>query len=122
MTIKDVLLDLVRPPPAPAAPPTRLLTPASIQPRTKGDRPPMSRMTKDTLRSIINEVNHDPLAGQGYLTKTDILIDRLLAHWNTVEAPAAERKAPEPILNEAAKPVTAAALGSVAPGSAVKTA
>ena len=40
-------------------------------------------MTKATLEQIIAQVEGDPLAGQGTFTKRDILIDRLLAHWNT---------------------------------------
>lgn len=40
-------------------------------------------MTKTTLEQIIAQVEGDPLAGQGSFTKRDILIDRLLAHWNT---------------------------------------
>lgn len=40
-------------------------------------------MTKATLEQLIAQVENDPLAGQGSLSKRDLLIDRLLAHWNT---------------------------------------
>lgn len=44
-----------------------------------------SVMTKESLLQIIAQVENDPLAGRGSISKTDLLVDRLLAHWNTVE-------------------------------------
>lgn len=51
------------------------------------------RLNKQQLEQIIDQVNADPLAGRGYLKKKEIVIDRILAHLQTVEigpAPAAQ--------------------------------
>ena len=37
-------------------------------------------LTKATLEQIFVQVDADPLAGRGHLTKREILIDRILAH------------------------------------------
>lgn len=66
----------------------------------------MSRMTKETLRQIIDGVDADPLAGMGAFTKKDLLIDRLLAHWNTVGPRDAQQStSPKSILSDASKDV-----------------
>lgn len=119
--IGDVFKALFSGDPTPGAPPTRLITastpppfrPTSLRPVSGGIQRFNSggldmtiRMTKDTLRQIIDSVELDPLAGQGCFTKKDILIDRLLAHWNTVERPAeAPSKPAAPIITEVVKPM-----------------
>lgn len=55
-------------------------------------------MSKATLEGIIASVEADPLAGQGTLSKRDLLIDRLLAHWNVCGGGSA--KSPAPLLSE----------------------
>lgn len=54
-------------------------------------------LTKKTLEDIFIQVDADPLAGRGHLTKREILIDRILAH---VRACVIERApvTPRPIL------------------------
>lgn len=44
-------------------------------------------ITKETLLEIIKNVENDPLAGLGSLSKRDILIDRLLAHIRVTQPP-----------------------------------
>lgn len=111
--------------PVPSAPPTRLIgpsTPPGNYRFTNGNsaasttrRIDMTRMTKDTLRQIIDQVDLDPLAGMGAYTKKEILIDRLLAHWNTVEArPEEQPTQPKPVL----APVERAVGGGVSGGTA----
>jgi hypothetical protein len=48
-------------------------------------------LTKTSLEQIFIQVDADPLAGRGHLTKREILIDRILAHVRAcvVEAPPA---------------------------------
>lgn len=41
----------------------------------------IQELTPEALRAIIDEVNSDPLAGLGSLSKKDILVDRLMAQW-----------------------------------------
>ena len=59
-----------------------------------------SVMTKESLLQIIAQIESDPLAGCGTLTKRDLLVDRLLAHWNTVEGRMAAPTPARPILTE----------------------
>jgi hypothetical protein len=60
-------------------------------------------LTKKTLEDIFIQVDADPLAGRGHLSKRELLIDRILAH---VRACAVEKApaTPRPILNS--EPVT----------------
>ena len=46
----------------------------------------IQEMTPEVLRSIIDEVNNDPLAGLGSLSKKDILVDKLMAQWRICAA------------------------------------
>ena len=39
----------------------------------------MNTLTKATLEQILVQVDADPLAGRGHLTKREILVDRILA-------------------------------------------
>lgn len=106
MKLGDILASFFSREPEMKTAPTRLLTEASIPPRTKGGLT-MNRMNKETLNQIIQAVENDPLAGMGSLSKRDILIDRLLAHWNTVETPTVrDTTAPKPIITPPTKPVT----------------
>lgn len=61
-------------------------------------------LTKSTLEQIFIQVDADPLAGRGHLTKRELLIDRILAH---VRACAVEKApvTPRPILDS--EPATA---------------
>lgn len=70
--------------------------PAPLLLRPQSEIRPMNGPTisKDTLRKIIDEVENDPLAGMGSLSKKDILVDRLLAHIRTTTAPAAKQVTP----------------------------
>ena len=43
------------------------------------------KLSKQQLEQIFTQVNADPLAGKGHLSKREILIDRILAHVQTVE-------------------------------------
>jgi len=106
-----LLADIFSPEITPGAPPTRLLTSTSAPGRfgvsplrtTLNGRSPidMSRMTKETIRQIIDGVDADSLAGMGAFTKKDILIDRLLAHWNTVGPRDAQQPTePKPLLTQ----------------------
>ena len=61
-------------------------------------------LSKQTLEQIFAQVDSDPLAGRGHFTKREILIDRILAHVQTVavqERPAT----PRPILDNEAHDV-----------------
>lgn len=60
-------------------------------------QPKAQPMTKAALNGIFDEVDNDPLAGMGELTKRDLVIDKLLAHWNVM----AGRAAPAPIVANA---------------------
>ena len=58
----------------------------TIPPTTTKGLPVMAHIptiTKVTLSAIFENVDADPLAGRGHLSKKDILIDRLMAHINT---------------------------------------
>ena len=46
----------------------------------------IQELTPDSLKAIIDEVNNDPLAGLGSLSKKDILVDRLMAQWRICAA------------------------------------
>lgn len=109
--------------PTPSAPKTRLITNATIPPRTLGGINLMNRMTKETLNQIIQNVENDPLAGMGSMSKRDLLIDRLLAHWNTVEArPVEQPTVAKPLISEPLKPAATSIArpntGAVAAGPA----
>ena len=41
---------------------------------------PSNEITKGTLNAIWDNVDKDPLAGLGDISKRDLLIDRILAH------------------------------------------
>lgn len=43
-------------------------------------------LTAATLLKIIDEVNNDPLAGMGSLSKKEILVDRIMAQWRICAA------------------------------------
>jgi hypothetical protein len=63
-------------------------------------------MTKESLGQIIAQVENDPLAGAGAISKRDLLIDRLLAHWNTVQPrDSSPAPAPRPLLTEVQSPL-----------------
>ena len=47
-------------------------------------------LTKTTLEQIFVQVDADPLAGRGHLTKREILIDRILAQIAISPAPSAK--------------------------------
>lgn len=69
---------------------------------TKGES--MARLTHDTIRRIIEEIDADPLAGMGKYSKKDLLVDRLYAHFNTVEPRSAEQPTtPRPLMHEPLK-------------------
>jgi len=109
--------------PTPGAKPTRLISNADIPPRIKGGINLMNRMTKETLNQIIQNVENDPLAGMGSMSKRDLLIDRLLAHWNTVEArPVEQPTVAKPLISEPTKPAATSIArpntGAVAAGPA----
>ena len=57
-------------------------------------------MTRESLLQIIAQIDNDPLAGMGHISKKDLLVDRLLAHWNTVTPRETTMSAPRPLLNE----------------------
>lgn len=64
----------------------------------------MARLTHDTIRRIIEEIDADPLAGMGKYSKKDLLVDRLYAHFNTVEPRSAEQPTtPRPLMHEPLK-------------------
>lgn len=67
-------------------------------------------LTKSTLEQIFIQVDADPLAGRGHLTKREILIDRILAH---VRACAVEKApaTPRPILEGETVPAPLPAYG-----------
>lgn len=116
----DLIATIFNTGPTPSAPKTRLVTNSTIPPRTGGITL-MNRMTKETLNQIIQNVENDPLAGMGSMSKRDLLIDRLLAHWNTVEArPVEQPIAPKPLITEPPKTVTLT--GGVKPATTAPTA
>lgn len=105
----DLLASVINRDPIPGARPTPLITsttpPGGGFSLSKG-APNMTRMTRESLKQIIEQVEADPLAGMGSLSKKELLIDRLLAHWNTVEArPAEQPTAPKQLITEPAKPL-----------------
>lgn len=59
-------------------------------------------MTKESLLQIIIQVDADPLAGMGSISKRDLLVDRLLAHFNTVEPRQTMTTIARPIITEVA--------------------
>jgi hypothetical protein len=76
----------------------RLYPPNAI---ARSDLMPMpTTMTKETIRTIIDSVEYDPLAGMGCYTKKDLLIDRLLAHCRTTQPVITQNTPPAPILTE----------------------
>lgn len=105
--VGDMFASLFVRDPIPEGRPSRLITSTTppggsfaSQRQYKGEQP-MTRMTRDSLKSVIESVEMDPLAGMGTFTKKDLLIDRLLAHFNTVESrDAGQPTAPKPILTE----------------------
>lgn len=46
----------------------------------------IQEMTPDIIRALILEVNNDPLAGLGSLSKLDIVVDKLMAQWRICAA------------------------------------
>jgi hypothetical protein len=46
----------------------------------------VQELTPESLRALIIEVNSDPLAGLGSLSKMDILVDRIMAQWRICSA------------------------------------
>jgi hypothetical protein len=60
-----------------------------------------STMTKESVRTLIDGVENDPLAGLGCFSKKELLIDRILAHARTTQ-PASPTSSPRPILTEPA--------------------
>ena len=46
----------------------------------------VQELTPDSIRALIIEVNNDPLAGLGSLSKMDILVDRIMAQWRICAA------------------------------------
>lgn len=46
----------------------------------------IQEMTPDIIRALILEVNNDPLAGLGSLSKLDIIVDKLMAQWRICAA------------------------------------
>lgn len=61
-------------------------------------------LTKATLEQIFVQVDADPLAGRGHLTKREILIDRILAHVRSCVVDKAPTN-PRPILENEAQDV-----------------
>ena len=57
-------------------------------------------ITKESIRTIIDGVENDPLAGMGCYSKKEILIDRLLAHCRASPQAAGTLPAPRSILTE----------------------
>ena len=55
-------------------------------------------LTKTTLEQMFVQVDNDPLAGRGHLTKRELLIDRIIAHVSTTQALPAQP--PRPIITE----------------------
>ena len=58
-------------------------------------------MTKESVRSLIDGVENDPLAGLGCFSKKELLIDRILAHSRATQ-PASPVATPRQILSEPA--------------------
>lgn len=56
-----------------------------------------TQLTKATLEQIFIQVDADPLAGRGHLSKREILIDRVLAHVRSCVVDKAPTN-PRPIL------------------------
>ena len=56
-----------------------------------------TQLTKATLEQIFIQVDADPLAGRGHLSKREILIDRILAHVRSCVVDKAPTN-PRPIL------------------------
>lgn len=56
-----------------------------------------TQLTKATLEQIFVQVDADPLAGRGHLSKREILIDRILAHVRSCVVEKAPAN-PRPIL------------------------
>ena len=46
----------------------------------------VQEMTPEIIRALILEVNNDPLAGLGSLSKLDIIVDKLMAQWRICSA------------------------------------
>ena len=58
-------------------------------------------ITKESIRAIVDGVENDPLAGMGWYTKKDILVDRILAHCRAALHVAGPSATPRPIVTEA---------------------
>jgi hypothetical protein len=61
-------------------------------------------LTRDTLEKIFADVEMDPLAGIGHLSKREIVIDRIIAHCNNFARPKFAE--PQPIVAETAIELT----------------
>ncbi len=59
--------------------------------------PAIPNFTRETLQQMFVQVDSDPLAGKGCLTKRDILIDKIIAHVR-VAAVTPAPVTPQPIL------------------------
>ena len=46
----------------------------------------IQEMSPEIIRALILEVNQDPLAGLGSLSKLDIIVDKLMAQWRICSA------------------------------------
>jgi len=53
------------------------------KPQPIPEKTKMAALTKTSLEQMIIQIEADPLAGKGHLSKREILIDRILAHVQT---------------------------------------
>lgn len=69
----------------------------------------IQEMSPEIIRALILEVNQDPLAGLGSLSKLDIIVDKLMAQWRICSAQLKGipvREARPLVLNNSAPPTT----------------
>ena len=69
-----------------------------FKPKPQGVPRSASPITKEALLDIIEQVEQDPCAGLGSLSKKEILVDRLLAHIRITSPP--QQIEHKPLLSE----------------------
>ena len=62
--------------------------------KPKGARNMASPITAATLRAIYDHIENDPTAGQGSISKVDLLIDKILAYVRITAPPPQIAQAP----------------------------
>jgi hypothetical protein len=105
-TLGNWIANIVSPGPEPAARRTALIdstTPATGAFKQGRHLDMTTRMTHTTVKAIFEQIEGDPLAGMGTISKRDRFIDAIVAHHNLVMAQYVDMPTkPASIMNEPA--------------------